>query len=63
MCVNDDLVAKKFALYDRSPDDSGPHEADQYPIMLSSSILTQTQPAPGKHAPVTSVSGESSAVT
>lgn len=52
MCVNDDLVAKKFALYD-----NGLHEADQYPVMLSSSILTQTQPAPGKHAPVTSVSG------
>ncbi|XP_070764009.1 putative ATP-dependent RNA helicase TDRD12 [Enoplosus armatus] len=55
ICVNDDLVAKKFAYYIReSADGSGLDEVDQFPIMLSSSIfhqtvsnkLTQTQPPP-----------------
>lgn len=60
--MNDDLVAKKFALYDSQlSDNDGLDEADQEPIMLSSSILrrqkcmitknltAQTQPLPGKH--------------
>ncbi|XP_037622451.1 putative ATP-dependent RNA helicase TDRD12 isoform X4 [Sebastes umbrosus] len=43
ICVNDDLVAKKFAYYSReSADSGGLNEVDQYPVMLSSSILTQT---------------------
>ncbi|XP_059190875.1 putative ATP-dependent RNA helicase TDRD12 [Centropristis striata] len=43
ICVNDDLVAKKFAYYSREAADSGGlDEVDQHPVMLSSSILTQT---------------------
>ncbi|XP_067446784.1 putative ATP-dependent RNA helicase TDRD12 isoform X3 [Thunnus thynnus] len=43
ICVNDDLVAKKFAYYGReSADSSGLDEVDRYPVMLSSSILSQT---------------------
>ncbi|XP_044049258.1 putative ATP-dependent RNA helicase TDRD12 isoform X2 [Siniperca chuatsi] len=43
ICVNDDLVAKKFAYYIReSADGGGLDEVDQFPVMLSSSILTQT---------------------
>nr|XP_033490636.1 putative ATP-dependent RNA helicase TDRD12 isoform X1 [Epinephelus lanceolatus]XP_033490637.1 putative ATP-dependent RNA helicase TDRD12 isoform X1 [Epinephelus lanceolatus] len=43
ICVNDDLVAKKFAYYSReSADNCGLEEVDQYPYMLPSSILTQT---------------------
>ncbi|XP_069384015.1 putative ATP-dependent RNA helicase TDRD12 [Paralichthys olivaceus] len=43
ICVNDDLVAKKFAYYTReSAETSGLDEVDRFPIMLSSSILTQT---------------------
>ncbi|XP_073327464.1 putative ATP-dependent RNA helicase TDRD12 [Pagrus major] len=43
ICVNDDLVAKKFALYIReSADGGGLDEVDQFPVMLSSNILTQT---------------------
>ncbi|XP_054475841.1 putative ATP-dependent RNA helicase TDRD12 isoform X2 [Anoplopoma fimbria] len=37
ICVNDDLVAKKFAYYI-----GGLDEVDRLPFMLSSSILTQT---------------------
>ncbi|XP_039989883.1 putative ATP-dependent RNA helicase TDRD12 isoform X2 [Xiphias gladius] len=43
ICVNDDLVAKKFAYYSReSTESSRLDEVDQFPVMLSSSILTQT---------------------
>ncbi|XP_071316534.1 putative ATP-dependent RNA helicase TDRD12 isoform X3 [Trachinotus anak] len=43
ICVNDDLVAKKFAYYSReSAEDSGMDEMDRFPVMLSASILTQT---------------------
>uniref|UniRef100_A0A671U2Z6 RNA helicase n=1 Tax=Sparus aurata TaxID=8175 RepID=A0A671U2Z6_SPAAU len=42
ICVNDDLVAKKFALYMREADGDGLDELDQFPVMLSSNILTQT---------------------
>ncbi|KAM7415279.1 hypothetical protein PAMA_019888 [Pampus argenteus] len=69
ICVNDELVVKKFAYYGRdSADSSGLHEVDRSPIMLSSSILTQivsttsmkltaeTPPRPGKHTDVTSCS-------
>ncbi|GAA6227719.1 putative ATP-dependent RNA helicase TDRD12 [Lates japonicus] len=43
ICVNDDLVAKKFAYYSRaSAESSSLDEVDRYPVMLSSSILTQT---------------------
>lgn len=64
--MNDDLVAKKFALYMREADGDGLDELDQFPVMLSSNILTQTvcttsnklaaqtQPRPGKHPDVTS---------
>lgn len=56
ICVNDDLVAKKFAVYDsqlaagRELD-----ELEQEPVMLPSSVLKQTAStststaAPGKH--------------
>lgn len=60
--MNDDLVAKKFAVYiGESADGGGLDELDQVPVMLSSNILTQTvyttsnklaaqtQPPPGKH--------------
>ncbi|KAF3855308.1 hypothetical protein F7725_023363 [Dissostichus mawsoni] len=43
ICLNDDLVAKKFAYYSRESADSREmDEEDQLPVMLSSSILTQT---------------------
>uniref|UniRef100_A0A3B4WLS7 RNA helicase n=1 Tax=Seriola lalandi dorsalis TaxID=1841481 RepID=A0A3B4WLS7_SERLL len=43
ICVNDDLVAKKFAYYSReSAENSGMDEVDRCPVMLSSNILTQT---------------------
>ncbi|XP_076588920.1 putative ATP-dependent RNA helicase TDRD12 [Chaetodon auriga] len=43
ICVNDDLVAKKFALYIReSAGRGGLDEVDQIPVMLYSSILSQT---------------------
>ncbi|XP_034077670.1 putative ATP-dependent RNA helicase TDRD12 [Gymnodraco acuticeps] len=43
ICLNDDLVAKKFAYYSReSADRREMDEEDQLPVMLSSSILTQT---------------------
>uniref|UniRef100_A0A672YDC8 RNA helicase n=1 Tax=Sphaeramia orbicularis TaxID=375764 RepID=A0A672YDC8_9TELE len=61
ICVNDDLVAKKFAYYTReSAHDSMLNEKDQCPVMWPSSILnqavfvtpnkpvTQTQHPPGK---------------
>ncbi|XP_042352829.1 putative ATP-dependent RNA helicase TDRD12 [Plectropomus leopardus] len=67
ICVNDDLVAKKFAYYSRDLADSDVlDEMDKYPVMLPSSILTQTvcktsnqrtaqtQAPPGKHTGVTS---------
>uniref|UniRef100_A0A3Q1D930 RNA helicase n=1 Tax=Amphiprion ocellaris TaxID=80972 RepID=A0A3Q1D930_AMPOC len=62
ICVNEDLVAKKFAYYSRdSADSGGLDEWERLPVMLSSSILTQTvstasnklttqsQPRPGKY--------------
>lgn len=62
ICVNDDLVAKKFAVYiSKSAADTWLDEVDQLPVMLNSSILNQTvcmtsnklpaktQPPPGKH--------------
>uniref|UniRef100_A0AAQ6AJI9 RNA helicase n=1 Tax=Amphiprion ocellaris TaxID=80972 RepID=A0AAQ6AJI9_AMPOC len=43
ICVNEDLVAKKFAYYSRdSADSGGLDEWERLPVMLSSSILTQT---------------------
>ncbi|XP_029288889.1 putative ATP-dependent RNA helicase TDRD12 isoform X3 [Cottoperca gobio] len=43
ICVNDDLVAKKFAYYSRESADGGElNDFDKLPVMLSSSILTQT---------------------
>ncbi|XP_010739316.3 putative ATP-dependent RNA helicase TDRD12 isoform X2 [Larimichthys crocea] len=43
ICVNDDLVAKKFAVYiSKSAADTWLDEADQLPVMLNSSILNQT---------------------
>ncbi|KAG8012434.1 Pre-mRNA-processing ATP-dependent RNA helicase PRP5, partial [Nibea albiflora] len=43
ICVNDDLVAKKFAVYiSNSADDTWLDEVDQLPVMLNSSILNQT---------------------
>lgn len=43
ICVNDDLVAKKFAYYDsQSVDGKWLDEAEQTPIMLSCCVLTQT---------------------
>uniref|UniRef100_A0A8C9Z7C7 RNA helicase n=1 Tax=Sander lucioperca TaxID=283035 RepID=A0A8C9Z7C7_SANLU len=72
ICVNDDLVAKKFAYYSReSADSNGLDEVDTHPVMLSYSILTQTvgttskkptaqtQLSPGKHTDVTYFSGQS----
>ncbi|XP_024858341.1 putative ATP-dependent RNA helicase TDRD12 isoform X2 [Kryptolebias marmoratus] len=41
ICVNDDLVAKKFAYYSRHPADSNCLDGrDWLPVMLSSNILT-----------------------
>ncbi len=46
ICANDELVAKKFAYYIRESDDGGGlDEVDQFPVMLSSSILTLHSPA------------------
>ncbi|XP_070829066.1 putative ATP-dependent RNA helicase TDRD12 [Chaetodon trifascialis] len=44
ICVNDDLVAKKFALYIRESAGGGGglDEVDQFPVMLYSGILNQT---------------------
>ncbi|XP_013884580.1 putative ATP-dependent RNA helicase TDRD12 [Austrofundulus limnaeus] len=43
ICVNDDLVAKKFAYYSRHPAYcNGLDGGDWLPVMLSSNILTQT---------------------
>ncbi|KAM9753696.1 putative ATP-dependent RNA helicase TDRD12 [Menidia menidia] len=45
VCVNDDLVAKKFAYYRGTfSDDGGLDAGDRLPIMLSPNILTQTLP-------------------
>ncbi|XP_061578783.1 putative ATP-dependent RNA helicase TDRD12 [Cololabis saira] len=42
ICVNDELVAKKFAYYSRDTTGSnGLDAADRIPVMLSSNILTQ----------------------
>ncbi|XP_051808065.1 putative ATP-dependent RNA helicase TDRD12 [Acanthochromis polyacanthus] len=42
ICVNEELVAKRFAYYSRdSADSEGLDEGDRLPVMLSSSILTQ----------------------
>uniref|UniRef100_A0A8D2ZMX9 RNA helicase n=1 Tax=Scophthalmus maximus TaxID=52904 RepID=A0A8D2ZMX9_SCOMX len=70
ICVNDELVAKKFAYYIReSAESSELDEVDRLPIMLSSSILTQTvsitsnkltaetPPSPGTQKHVTVCSG------
>uniref|UniRef100_A0A3Q3MI50 RNA helicase n=1 Tax=Mastacembelus armatus TaxID=205130 RepID=A0A3Q3MI50_9TELE len=69
ICVNDDLVAKRFAYYSiKSDDDSGLDKVDRFPVMLPSSVLyqtvsttpnktpAQTHPSPGKRADVKSVS-------
>ncbi|XP_034540637.1 uncharacterized protein tdrd12 isoform X2 [Notolabrus celidotus] len=46
ICVNDDLVMKKFAFYIReSADGSLLDEADRFPVMLPSSILNQLSPS------------------
>ncbi|KAM7003443.1 putative ATP-dependent RNA helicase TDRD12 [Tautogolabrus adspersus] len=46
ICVNDDLVVKKFAFYIReSADGAQLNEVDQCPVMLSSSILNQLSPS------------------
>ncbi|XP_026166879.1 putative ATP-dependent RNA helicase TDRD12 [Mastacembelus armatus] len=63
ICVNDDLVAKRFAYYSiKSDDDSGLDKVDRFPVMLPSSVLyqtvsttpnktpAQTHPSPGKRA-------------
>lgn len=62
ICVNDDLVTKKFALYDSQSADGA--WLDECPVMLSTSILTQmacrtpkkptaqAQAPPGKQAGV-----------
>ncbi|XP_045892826.1 putative ATP-dependent RNA helicase TDRD12 isoform X2 [Micropterus dolomieu] len=43
ICVNDDLVAKKFAYFIRESADSGwLDEVDRFPITVSSNILNQT---------------------
>ncbi|XP_032378783.1 putative ATP-dependent RNA helicase TDRD12 [Etheostoma spectabile] len=43
ICVNDDLVTKKFAYYSReSADGNGLDEVDTHPVMLSFNVLTQT---------------------
>ncbi|XP_030586449.1 putative ATP-dependent RNA helicase TDRD12 isoform X2 [Archocentrus centrarchus] len=58
ICVNDDLVVKKFAYY--STKSGGLEDWDRLPAMLSSSILTQTvsnkptaqtQPPPDQQSP------------
>ncbi|KAM9854853.1 putative ATP-dependent RNA helicase TDRD12 [Aulostomus maculatus] len=48
VCVNDELVAKKFAHYSRKSADGGGvlDEVDRSPLMLSSSILTQIVSTP-----------------
>ncbi|XP_072241434.1 putative ATP-dependent RNA helicase TDRD12 [Leuresthes tenuis] len=61
ICVNDDMVAKKFAYYSGTFADSGGLDAgDRSPVMLSSNILTQTSPnkltAQPQQPPVTSES-------
>lgn len=54
ICVNDDLVAKKFAYYNRESEEiSWLDEVDRLPVMLSRSILAQkpaaqTEPAPAE---------------
>ncbi|XP_029908910.1 putative ATP-dependent RNA helicase TDRD12 isoform X2 [Myripristis murdjan] len=67
ICVNDDLVAKKFAYYSRASDHSGAlDETDRRPAMLKSTILTLTDtflssnapPAPTCSPPVVSEPGE-----
>ncbi|CAB1459642.1 unnamed protein product [Pleuronectes platessa] len=70
ICVNDDLVAKRFAYYTRESAASMElDEVDRFPNMLSSGILNQsvsttlrkptavTQPPAGKHTDVTACSG------
>ncbi|XP_062246116.1 putative ATP-dependent RNA helicase TDRD12 [Platichthys flesus] len=70
ICVNDDLVAKRFAYYTRESATSMElDEVDRFPNMLSSGILNQsvstilrkptavTQPLAGKHTDVTACSG------
>ncbi|KAM4573429.1 putative ATP-dependent RNA helicase TDRD12 [Odontesthes bonariensis] len=67
ICMNDDMVAKKFAYYDGAFGDSGGLDAwDRSPVMLSSNILTQTSstspnklPAQPQQPPVTSQSFDS----
>ncbi|XP_024657245.1 uncharacterized protein LOC112433198 [Maylandia zebra] len=58
ICVNDDLVAKRFAYYSTKSGD-GLEEGDRLPVMLSYSILTQsvspkptaqTQPPPDQQS-------------
>ncbi|KAK5866824.1 hypothetical protein PBY51_011368 [Eleginops maclovinus] len=67
ICLNDDLVAKKFAYYSRESADSGMGELDQLPVMLSSSVLTQTtcstsnKPSTDTQSPAAISSGLSSA--
>ncbi|XP_029378205.1 putative ATP-dependent RNA helicase TDRD12 [Echeneis naucrates] len=52
ICVNDDLVAKKFAYYSvRSDDNSWMDEVNRSPVMLSSSVLTQTVPSVSNKPP------------
>uniref|UniRef100_A0A3P8NJR1 RNA helicase n=1 Tax=Astatotilapia calliptera TaxID=8154 RepID=A0A3P8NJR1_ASTCA len=60
ICVNDDLVAKRFAYYSTKSGD-GLEEGDRLPVMLSYSILTQsvspkptaqTQPPPDQQSTV-----------
>ncbi|KAM3609762.1 uncharacterized protein V6R79_019935 [Siganus canaliculatus] len=47
VCMNDDLVAKKFALYVREAPDGGAglDEADKHPLMLSSSVFACQSPS------------------
>ncbi|KAM3870210.1 putative ATP-dependent RNA helicase TDRD12 [Diretmus argenteus] len=40
ICVNDDLVAKKFAYYRQLVDGGGLDEVDRHPSMLASNVLT-----------------------
>uniref|UniRef100_A0A667Y4E5 RNA helicase n=1 Tax=Myripristis murdjan TaxID=586833 RepID=A0A667Y4E5_9TELE len=52
ICVNDDLVAKKFAYYSRASDHSGAlDETDRRPAMLKSTILTLTDTFLSSNAP------------
>ncbi|XP_074533971.1 putative ATP-dependent RNA helicase TDRD12 [Halichoeres trimaculatus] len=45
ICVNDDLVVKRFAVYIReSADNTRLDEVDQFPVMLSPGVLTQLSP-------------------